>query len=73
MKQHCLQLETGIINADYVGGGDSGMCGGFGVCPDGWICAKANISPNYGVSSFDNILWGILNFYYAISLEGWTE
>jgi hypothetical protein len=43
------------------------------MCPDGYICAKSNIQPNFGVSSFDNIIWGMLNLYYAITLEGWTE
>ncbi len=73
LKQHCVQIETGIVHADYSQGGNDGLCGGFGSCPDGYICAKANLSSNYGVSSFDNILWGMLNYYYAITLEGWTE
>jgi Ion transport protein len=43
---------------------------GFGVhCFEGsW---KDN--PNYGFTSFDNILWAWLTIFQCVSLEGWTD
>ena len=53
-------------------GGSLGSCGGYSLCQENEICAKSNINPNFGVSNFDNILWGILNFFYAITYQGWS-
>jgi hypothetical protein len=38
-------------------------------------CFIGNISsnPNYGLTSFDNILWSWLTIFQCVSLEGWTE
>jgi hypothetical protein len=54
-----------------------------GTCPTGnltengftltnLICAKNNENPNYGTSSFDNIMSSYLMVYVVTTLEGWT-
>ena len=72
LKNRCVDLQSGVVTADYVFGKSNGACGGYGQCPANQICAKSNINPYYGVNNFDNIIWGILNFYYAITYEGWS-
>jgi len=43
-------------------------------CPIGQYCAvesKENL-PNFGFTSFDNIMWAWLTIFQCISMEGWT-
>jgi Ion transport protein len=43
---------------------------GYGVyCFDG----GRSSNPNYGFTSFDNILWSWLTIFQCVSLEGWTD
>lgn len=30
-------------------------------------------NPDYGTTNFDNILWGLLQVFISITLEGWSE
>lgn len=30
-------------------------------------------NPNYGLTSFDNILWSWLTIFQCVTLEGWTD
>ena len=30
-------------------------------------------NPNFGFTSFDNILWAWLTIFQCVSLEGWTD
>ncbi len=41
------------------------------VCSAGEVCADYG-NPNYGITSFDNILWAWLTIFQIITLEGWT-
>lgn len=66
-------IEEGVIVPN--GGTD-----GFGrACPSasteypyGLFCTKHE-NPNFGITSFDNILWAWLTIFQCISLEGWTD
>lgn len=40
--------------------------------PYGLFCTKHE-NPNFGITSFDNILWAWLTIFQCISLEGWTD
>jgi uncharacterized paraquat-inducible protein A len=42
-------------------------------CPEGYFCGKQNENPNYGVTNFDNILFGLLCVFQCITLEGWSD
>ena len=35
-------------------------------CKEGWA------GPNYGITSFDNILFAMLTVFQCITMEGWT-
>ena len=52
----------------------SGAKNGTGLfnCPEGMVCAPHE-NPNFGITSFDNILYAWLTIFQAISLEGWTD
>lgn len=41
----------------------------------GLFCFEGGWSnnPNYGFTSFDNILWSWLTIFQCVSLEGWTD
>ncbi|QDZ24407.1 ion transport protein [Chloropicon primus] len=41
------------------------------VCGAGEVCREYE-NPNYGITSFDNILWAWLTIFQIITLEGWT-
>ncbi len=36
-------------------------------CKEGWE------GPNYGITSFDNILFAMLTVFQCITMEGWTD
>lgn len=37
------------------------------------ICKKGWEGPNYGITCFDNILFGMLTVFQCITMEGWTD
>ena len=41
-------------------------------CPEDSYCVRHG-NPNYGLTSFDNILAAFLTIFQSISLEGWTD
>ena len=55
-------LETGALNYGH----------GLLKCPEDSYCIKHG-NPNYGLTSFDNILAAFLTIFQSISLEGWTD
>uniref|UniRef100_A0A8C1NWU2 Voltage-dependent P/Q-type calcium channel subunit alpha-1A n=1 Tax=Cyprinus carpio TaxID=7962 RepID=A0A8C1NWU2_CYPCA len=42
-------------------------------CPNGTVCKKYWIGPNYGITQFDNILFAVLTVFQCITMEGWTD
>lgn len=64
-------LCSGVMDSSYPahGSGGSGR-----KCPYGTYCTsdrKPN-RPNFGITSFDNIMWAWLTIFQCISMEGWT-
>ena len=53
LKHRCVAIQTGIIHPDDL------ICHGD-MCPGGYFCGKTNENPNFGVTSFDNILYSLL-------------
>ena len=43
-------------------------------CPDGFVCLP-NIgdNPNFGYTSFDNLLWAMLTTFQLITLDFWEN
>ncbi|KAG2489238.1 hypothetical protein HYH03_012259 [Edaphochlamys debaryana] len=47
--------------------------GGHGyACPNGGVCVLYG-NPNYGMTSFDHILWAWLTIFQCITQESWTD
>ncbi len=42
-------------------------------CPSEYICKKHWDGPNYGITNFDNIGYGMLTVFQCITMEGWTD
>ena len=42
-------------------------------CPSRSECVDWELGPNYGFTSFDNFLIGMLTVFQLITLEGWTD
>ncbi|PAA86585.1 hypothetical protein BOX15_Mlig012532g2 [Macrostomum lignano] len=49
-----------------------GKAGGV-ECPSGFECRAYWEGPNYGITSFDNILYAMLTVFQCITMEGWTD
>ena len=59
LKNRCVNIETGVLYDD--GSGDPYLCGGAQPCPsEEYFCGKMNENPNYGVTNFDNLMYGVL-------------
>ena len=37
------------------------------------MCKKGWSGPNYGITSFDNIMFAMLTVFQCITMEGWTN
>jgi hypothetical protein len=57
MLYNCFVIETGIINPSTM------TCGGDHACLPTEFCGKATRNPDYGATSFDNILYALLNVF----------
>jgi len=78
-----VQLWNGqFINRCYIDDlatfneGDQRICnpeGGLHKCADGESCRPYTQNPNFGTTSFDNVIWGFLQVFQCITLEGWTD
>ena len=46
----------------------------FRSCPDGFVCLPhVGDNPNYGFTSFDNLLWSMLTTFQLITLDYWEN
>ncbi|OWA50438.1 Voltage-dependent calcium channel type A subunit alpha-1 [Hypsibius exemplaris] len=52
---------------------ESGNSGALKCDQEGTACARYWIGPNYGITSFDNILFAMLTVFQCITMEGWTN
>ena len=57
--------------------GNPELCGnasGARPCPPGFICLPhVGDNPNYGFTSFDNLLWSMLTTFQLITLDYWEN
>ena len=42
-------------------------------CPEESDCRTYWEGPNYGITSFDNIVYAMLTVFQCITMEGWTN
>ena len=64
LRWQCIEIDTGM---------NSGNICGFDPCTTGFGCANGLDNPNFGVTSFDNILYGLLLVFQCVTREGWTD
>ena len=76
----CAQLFAGQFRMrcfwEATGGlveSDSRLCGGEHSCGPDQFCARWSENPNFGITSFDNIVWACNTIFMCISLEGWAQ
>lgn len=55
-------------NAD----GPSAPPGSYSCDPDTAICLEKWEGPNYGITSFDNIIYAMLTVFQCVTMEGWV-
>jgi hypothetical protein len=51
----------------------NGASGAFLCEPPVSNCSGFWIGPNYGITSFDNIIYASLTVFQCITMEGWTD
>lgn len=57
----------------YLDQANQGLCGGQNYCPENNFCGEIMGAADYGTTNFDNILWGLLQIFISITMEGWSE
>jgi len=67
MENRCVDVNKNKIKDSY---GDDIFCSKDLPCTNGTCIYWGN--PDFGVTSFDNILKSVLNVFIVITLEGWT-
>uniref|UniRef100_A0A671NZQ8 Voltage-dependent P/Q-type calcium channel subunit alpha-1A n=1 Tax=Sinocyclocheilus anshuiensis TaxID=1608454 RepID=A0A671NZQ8_9TELE len=65
----CFDNITDEIREEFPCGNDTNAR----TCPNGTVCKKYWIGPNYGITQFDNILFAVLTVFQCITMEGWTD
>uniref|UniRef100_A0A3Q2YBG0 Sodium channel protein n=1 Tax=Hippocampus comes TaxID=109280 RepID=A0A3Q2YBG0_HIPCM len=58
------------------GSRDALLCGngtGAGLCPEGFVCIKAGLNPNYGYTSFDTFSWAFLSLFRLMTQDYWEN
>ncbi len=65
LRNRCVEINTGIV-MEYR------LCGNL-ECPGQSECGKYLENPNYGVTSFDDILHSLLTVFQCVTLEGWSS
>jgi len=73
-KQVCVHIDTGMVNLEFRDDVmNQGFCGGANYCPAGNFCGQQIAGADYGTTNYDTILWGLLNVFVTITMEGWSE
>jgi len=67
LKKRCYQSSTGIIATQSYDSSYVGVLCGYQECPDGYICGKLIVSPNFDVTKFDNIFWSLLMIFQTFT------
>ena len=69
LRQRCAFVSTG----DFALSRLERPCSSALQCDAGQVCAPLGQAPNYGYTSFDNVLWSLLNVFQAVTLDNWSE
>ena len=43
------------------------------ICSPGFECAEWLEGPNFGITTFDNIIFSVITVFQCITMEGWTD
>lgn len=67
LKNRCFNIDTGLVDplGTYCGGGNS--------CRPGYYCGKSNENPANGATSFDNVMFSLMQVFQIVTMEGWTS
>uniref|UniRef100_G3VEU9 Sodium channel protein n=1 Tax=Sarcophilus harrisii TaxID=9305 RepID=G3VEU9_SARHA len=52
------------------------LCGNStfaGQCPEGYLCVKNGVNPDYGYTNFDNFGWAFLSLFRLMTLDFWES
>ncbi|XP_028927942.1 sodium channel protein type 9 subunit alpha isoform X1 [Ornithorhynchus anatinus] len=55
---------------------DALLCGNgsdAGQCPEGYVCVKAGVNPDYGYTSFDTFSWAFLALFRLMTQDYWEN
>ncbi|XP_061128602.1 sodium channel protein type 2 subunit alpha-like [Syngnathus typhle] len=55
---------------------DALLCGngtGAGLCPEGFVCIKAGLNPDFGYTSFDTFSWAFLSLFRLMTQDFWEN
>ncbi|XP_037099394.1 sodium channel, voltage-gated, type I like, alpha b isoform X1 [Syngnathus acus] len=55
---------------------DALLCGngtGAGLCPEGFVCIKAGLNPDFGYTSFDSFSWAFLSLFRLMTQDFWEN
>lgn len=75
-RVHDTRVPVGTSQpAPAAGGGFDCAAAGRAEAAYGTFCFEGGwaANPNFGFTSFDNILWSWLTIFQCVSLEGWTD
>uniref|UniRef100_A0A8C5R644 Sodium channel protein n=1 Tax=Leptobrachium leishanense TaxID=445787 RepID=A0A8C5R644_9ANUR len=78
LRNKCLRWPKENFNESSIykfkGQKDPLLCGqssDAGKCPEGYICEKYGINPNYGYTSFDSFGWAFLSLFRLMTQDSW--
>ena len=63
---HNLQVPCNADDASTAPSGSYICANGVAICLEKWD------GPNYGITSFDNIVFAMLTVFQCVTMEGWT-
>lgn len=64
MRNKCLEIASGFLTDQ--------SCGNS-ICGESFVCTSSLDNPDYGVTNFDNILYGALQILRIITLDNWSD
>lgn len=69
LRQRCSYVSTGDFALDRL----ERPCSSAFQCGPGQACTPHGYAPNFGFTSFDNVLWSLLNVFQVVTLDSWSE
>ena len=69
----CLRTYVRAGGANHTETPAGGWGGSEYECPPKYVCRPYWIGPNYGITSFDNMIHAMLTVFQCVTMESWTE